>query len=207
MKRAWILIALSALVLALAGVTPQAGGSNPADSNAPLYTADGGLKFPANYREWVYLTSGVDMSYGPAMDMGHSMFDNVFVNPEAYKSFLQTGTWPDKTLLVLEVRKAGSKNSINKNGHYQTGEIMGREVHVKDAARFEGKWAFFAFSEGDTGKLMPKEMDCYSCHQQHGAVDTTFVQFYPTLLEIAKKKNTLSPSYLKEESEKPAEKK
>jgi hypothetical protein len=206
MKRAWILMALSALVLALAGVTPQAGGSNPADSNAPLYTADGGLKFPANYREWIYLTSGVDMSYGPAMDMGHSMFDNVFVNPEAYKSFLQTGTWPDKTLLVLEVRKAGSKNSINKNGHYQTGEIMGREVHVRDAARFEGKWAFFAFDDGDTGKQMPKEMDCYSCHQQHGAVDTTFVQFYPTLLEIAQKKNTLSPSYLKEESEKPAEK-
>jgi hypothetical protein len=206
MKRAWILIALSALVLALAGVTPQAGRSNPDDSNAPVYTAEGGLKFPANYREWVYLTSGVDMSYGPAMDMGHSMFDNVFVNPEAYKSFLQTGTWPDKTQLVLEVRKAGSKNSINKNGHYQMAEIMGREVHVRDAARFEGKWAFFAFDDGDTGKLMPKEMDCYSCHQQHGAVDTTFVQFYPTLLEIAKKKNTLSPSYLKEESEKPAEK-
>jgi hypothetical protein len=200
MKRAWILIALSALILALAGVTAQTGRSSPADSNAPVYTADGGLKFPANYREWIYLTSGVDMSYGPAMNMGHSMFDNVFVNPEAYKSFLQTGTWPDKTLLVLEVRKAGSKNSINKNGHYQTAELMGREVHVKDAARFEGKWAFFAFDGGDTGKLMPKEMDCYSCHQQHAAVDTTFVQFYPTLLEIAKKKNTLSPSYLKEES-------
>ena len=205
MKRAWILIVLSALVLTLAGVTPQASTSNPTDSNAPVYTADGGLKFPASYREWIYLTSGVDMSYGPAMNMGHSMFDNVFVNPEAYKSFLETGTWPDKTLLVLEVRKAGSKNSINKNGHYQTGEIMGREVHVKDAARFEGKWAFFAFDEGDTGKLMPKEMDCYSCHQQHAAVDTTFVQFYPTLLEIAKRKNTLSPSYLKEESANAAE--
>ena len=205
MKRAWILIVFSALVLALAAVTPQAGRSIPADSNAPVYTADGGLKFPANYREWIYLTSGVDMSYGPAMNMGHSMFDNVFVNPEAYKSFLQTGTWPDKTLLVLEVRKAGSKNSINKNGHYQTGEIMGREVHVKDAARFEGKWAFFAFDDSDTGKLMPKEMDCYSCHQQHAAVDTTFVQFYPTLLEIAKKKNTLSPSYVKEEGENAAQ--
>jgi hypothetical protein len=205
MKRAWILIALSALVLALAGVTPPVGGSKPAVSNAPVYTADGGLKFPANYREWIYLTSGVDMSYGPASNMGHSMFDNVFVNPEAYKSFLQTGTWPDKTVLVLEARMAGSKNSINKNGHYQTGEIMGREVHVKDAARFEGKWAFFTFDEGDTGKLLPKEMDCYSCHQQHAAVDTTFVQFYPTLLEIAKKKNTLSPAYVKEESGKAAE--
>jgi hypothetical protein len=41
---------------------------------------------------------------------------------------------------------------------------------------------------------------CYSCHEQHAAVDTTFVQFYPTLLEIAKKKGTLAPGYLKEEA-------
>jgi hypothetical protein len=27
--------------------------------------ADGSLLFPANYREWIYLTSGVDMSYSP----------------------------------------------------------------------------------------------------------------------------------------------
>jgi len=205
MRRAWILIALSVLVVGLAAVKPQASPNNDSSPNVPMYTQDGNLKFPANYREWVYLTSGVDMSYGPAMNMGHSMFDNVFVNPEAYKVFLQTGTWPDKTLLVLEVRKAGSKGSINKNGHFQTGEVMGREVHLKDEARFPGKWAFFDSEDGVTGKLLPKEMDCYSCHLQHGAVDTTFVQFYPTLLEIAKKKNTLSPAYVKEESEKAPE--
>ena len=97
---------------------------------------------------------------------------------------------------------AGSKGSINKTGHFQTGEIMGREVHLKDEARFPGKWAFFNSDDGVTGKLLPREMDCYSCHQQHGAVDTTFVQFYPTLLEIAKKKHTLSATYLKEEERK-----
>jgi len=43
-------------------------------------------------------------------------------------------------------------------------------------------------------------MDCYSCHEQHGAVDTTFVQSYPTLLNIAKRKNTLNPAYLKNET-------
>ena len=142
------------------------------------------------------------MSYSPNMSMGHTMFDNVFVNPEAYKAFLQTGTWPDKTMLVLEARVAGSKGSINKTGHYQTGEIMGREVHVKDTARFgsTANWEFFNGEDGVTGKLLPKEMECYSCHEQHGAVDTTFVQFYPTLLEIAKKKNTLSAAYVKEEA-------
>lgn len=201
MKRSWILIGLCVLAVALAMLAPRAS-SNGESANPPVYTADGNLRFPTQYREWVYLTSGVDMSYSPNMSMGHSMFDNVFVNPEAYKAFVQTGTWPDKTMLVLEARVAASKGSINKTGHYQTGEIMGREVHVKDTARFAGtaNWAFFNGEDGATGKLLPKEMECYSCHEQHGAVDTTFVQFYPTLLEIAKKKNTLSATYVKEEA-------
>ena len=48
------------------------------------------------------------------------------------------------------------------------------------------------------GKMVPTTADCYSCHADHAAVDTTFVQFYPTLLPIAKNKGTLSASYQKE---------
>ena len=181
--------------------TPSQGDAHTSSTQTPTYTEDGRLLFPANYREWVYLTSGMDMSYSPnAMGMDHSMFDNVFVNPDAYKAFLQTGTWPDKTMLVLEVRVAGSNASINKSGHYQTSDTMGREVHVKDESRFPGKWAFFGFETDSPSKQVPKEASCYSCHEQHAAVDTTFVQFYPTLIELAKKKGTLSANYLKDEA-------
>ena len=76
------------------------------------YTADAQLKFPEHYREWVYLTAGFDMSYSPdAMQMNHHMFDNVFVNPEAYKVFAETGTWPDKTMFVLEVRSSAQRTT------------------------------------------------------------------------------------------------
>jgi hypothetical protein len=76
---------------------------------------------------------------------------------------------------------------------------MGLEVHVKDEARFPGNWAFFGFDDdGKTGKMIPTTAACYSCHAEHAAVDTTFVQFYPTLLPIAKSKQTLSAAYLKE---------
>ena len=181
--------------------TPSQGDAHTSSTQTPTYTEDGRLLFPANYREWIYLTSGIDMSYSPnAMGMDHSMFDNVFVNPDAYKAFLQTGTWPDKTMLVLEVRVAGSNASINKSGHYQTSDTMGREVHVKDESRFPGKWAFFGFETDSPSKQVPKEASCYSCHEQHAAVDTTFVQFYPTLIELAKKKGTLSANYLKDEA-------
>jgi Cytochrome P460 len=199
MKRIGVLLGISLALLILGVAIPRANHANPVAANLPEYTADGQMKFPANYREWVYLSTGIDMSYGPGAGMDHSMFDNVFVNPEAYKYFLANGTWPDKTMLVLEVRGAESKSAINKAGHYQSTAVMGREVHVKDESRFPGKWAFFGFDNAPTAKMFPTEMDCYSCHAQHTAVDTTFVQFYPTLIEIAKKKGTLSAAYLKEE--------
>jgi len=167
--------------------------------SAPDYATDGQLRLPENYRGWVYLTTGFDMSYNPGlMNMDHHMFDNVFVNPEAYKAFVETGTWPDKTMLVLEARKAEGKGSINQKGNYQSTEIMGLEVHIKDESRFPGKWAFFGFGDSKTAKMIPTTADCYSCHADHGAVDTTFVQFYPTLLPIARSKGTLSASYQKE---------
>lgn len=43
--------------------------------------------------------------------------------------------------------------------------------------------------------MIPVKAHCYSCHASHAAVDTTFVQFYPTLLPLAKEKGTFSPSY------------
>ncbi|MGA8089572.1 MAG: cytochrome P460 family protein [Terracidiphilus sp.] len=177
--------------------------AHAATAGVPAYAANGDLLPPRDYREWIYLTSGIDMSYAPkAMAMpDHSMFDNVFVNPAAWRSFMATGTWPDKTVLVLEVRGAKTKGSINQRGHFQDTEIMGFEVHVKDEARFPGKWAFFDFDSPEkNGALIPSGAPCYTCHAAHAAVDTTFVQFYPTLLPVAKAKGTLAAGYLKEEA-------
>jgi hypothetical protein len=165
---------------------------------APSYTKDGDLVPPLQYREWVYLSTGMDMSYSPKASADMSMFDNVFVNPEAYRAFLATGTWPDKTVMVLESRGAESKGSINKAGHFQSGAVMGLEVHVKDESRFPGKWAFFNVANENKATLFPQTAACYSCHAEHAAVDTTFVQFYPTLLPIAQQKGTLSANYLKD---------
>jgi hypothetical protein len=101
-------------------------------------------------------------------------------------------------MLVLEARGARNKGSINQKGNYQSTDVMGIEVHVKDETRFPGKWAFFGFDDGKTARMIPLAADCYSCHAAHAAVDTTFVQFYPTLLPIATAKGTLSAAYGKE---------
>src|SRR5689334_7048863 len=101
-------------------------------------------------------------------------------------------------MLVLEVRSAEGKGSINQSGNYQSTDVMGIEVHIKDQARFSGKCAFSGFGDKSTDKMTPTSANCYTCHQAHGAVDTTFVQFYPTLLPIAKSKGTISAMYDKE---------
>lgn len=188
------LIMAPVILLAWIALAQKAGTTK----SGPDYTNDGQLRLPANYREWVYLSSGFDMSYNPAMRMGHHMFDNVFVNPEAWRAFVASGRWPDRTMLVLEARGAEGKGSINQQGNFQSADVMALEVHVKDEARFAGGWAFYAFEAGaPAAKMIPQTENCYSCHSDHGAVDTTFVQFYPTLMPIAKEKGTLAAGYRK----------
>ncbi|MEJ0066610.1 MAG: cytochrome P460 family protein [Caulobacteraceae bacterium] len=194
----------AAVALGVAGAvvataqTPSAG---------PTYTVKGEMQFPADYRRWVYLSSGLDMSYraGPPMAGMPAQFDNVFVDPAAYDAFLKTGTWPDNTVMVLETRRGEQNGSINTAGHFQAGRL-GVEVHVKDTAQFKqsqgfaGGWAFYGFDGEGPGQLIPTTAACYACHEAHAAVDRTFVQFYPTLKPIAAEKGTFSANYLAEEA-------
>ena len=78
--------------------------------------------------------------------------------------------------------------------------MMGAEAHVKDTARFKGGWGFFAFDGDKPARQIPYAAACYACHQAHAAADTTFVQFYPTLLPVATRLKTLNPAYLADEA-------
>ena len=175
--------ALAPLLILLTGAT---GGSS-----GPRYTPEGALIPPADYREWIFLSAGLDMSYSEgASAPEHSMFDNVFVDPVAWAAFKRTGHWPDKTVFVLEVRGASARGSINKQGHYQTDELVGLEAHVRDDSRLQGGWGFFVLEGDRPARQLPSSAQCYACHEAHGAVDTTFTQFYPTAKPIAVRAGT-----------------
>jgi hypothetical protein len=161
--------------VSLAGVVAsQAQAPKP----VARYTAEGRMEFPSDYRTWVFLSSGMDMSYSEnaqqAAAGGHA-FDNVFVDRAAYEGFLKTGHWPEGTVFALEIRRGSGKGSINKGGQFQA-QRLAVEVHVKDK-RFESGWAFFPFRGEEPAKALPATSDCHVCHQDHGAVDTTFVQY------------------------------
>lgn len=176
--------------------------SRAADRDAlPQFAKDGQLARPAKYREWVFLSSGLSMTYPPQKeDTKSPNFENVFVPQASYRKFMETGTWPDKTMFVTEVRQSATKGSINVGGRFQT-SLAGLEVSVKDTSRYQGPsedgWGYFFFSAtAQAAKRIGAEGGCNACHNKNAAVDNVFVQFYPTLLEIAKVKGTLKPSYV-----------
>jgi hypothetical protein len=162
---------------------------------APQFTADGKLVRPEGYRRWVYVSSGYGMSYSQRASDSMQMFTNVFVLPASYDYYLGHGTWPDKTMFVLELYGSTSQGSINKHGQYQS-DFMGLDVEVKDEKRFPDKWAYFGFNSGEKAASAntPSKNECWNCHEANAAVEHSFVQFYPELLKVAKEKGTIKPT-------------
>jgi Cytochrome P460 len=169
-------------------------------SDVVKYTSAGELMKPADFREWVFLSSGLGMTYNPPEASGAAAsrapsFTNVYVNPSSYRRFVQTGTWPDQTMFVLEIRASASEGSINLGGRYQT-ELRAVEAEVKDSTHFADKWAYFNFgATADRVAPLPKTASCYACHGTKAAVEQTFVQFYPTLMEVARRMGTVNKGY------------
>jgi hypothetical protein len=90
--------------------------------------------------------------------------------------------------------------SINNGGFTQT-EVVALESAVKDSQRFAdtGGWKYFEFGAPpkavESAAPQPPTASCYACHATHTAVEQTFVQFYPTLFEVAREKGTVKSTY------------
>jgi hypothetical protein len=194
MVKTMIAVWLTALALAVGGSLAVDAQQNPVDG--PVLQADNQLAFPVDYREWVFLSAGLGMNYGPnAPAAGQPQsFTNVYVNPSSYRAFMKTGAWPDRTLFVLEIRGSASEGSINRSGHYQT-DLRAIEANVKDA-RLPGGWGFYNFGRNTSAVApLPQSATCYACHRDNTAVEHTFVQFYPALMDVARRMGTVKQEY------------
>ena len=195
-------VAAAAACAASLAVTARAQSET---GDGPRYVNGDELVRPDDYREWMFLSSGLGMTYEAERveEAGSGArpmrFQNVFVNRSAYAGFAETGEWPDGSIFILEIRQAVSEASINVAGSFQS-ELLVLEAEVKDS-RFEDGWAFYNFGAAGSmpDSIAPLSTEaaapCVACHTEHTAVERTFVQFYPTLLEIAREKGILKPGF------------
>jgi hypothetical protein len=181
------------LAVALSAQQPAVDG--------PQYVNGNNLVRPANYREWVFVGSGLGLTYDQGANSS-TTFTNVFVNPAAYRAFMNTGHWPDKSVFVLEFRASATEGPPNTSGRFQT-RLVGLEAEVKDS-RFPDGWAFYNFRLKAEATAIADSVpplagqdvaSCVECHTKNTAVERTFVQFYPTLLDVARAKGTVKPGF------------
>jgi hypothetical protein len=187
---------------AAASLVMVASAQQPA-ADGPQYENGKSLVLPADYRSWPFLGAGLGMTYdgerGTLGDAPDPRFTHAFVNPTAYRHFMDTGSWPDGTVFILEFRGSQSEGSINRAGRFATNLVF-LEAEVKDS-RFPDGWAFYRFGPGNDLSRVAEPLagaaaaPCVECHSEHAAVERTFVQFYPTLLEVARRKGTLKPGF------------
>lgn len=194
----------SALVFAIAWLASLSSAMSQSVIT-PEYGPDGRLKVPVGFETWVFVGSNLGLAYKselPAMTAAEAtraaaqVFHNVYINPEAYEHFRRTRTFPEKTILVMEVLGAASKesDSILSSGVFN-GERLGLEVAVKNTARPDGQttpWAYYDFTDrqqpSGIREFAPAFPDqaCENCHRQHASMDNVWVQFYPSLRKLLK---------------------
>ena len=147
---------------------------------------DGKMLKPAGYRKWVYVGTPLtpnDMNDGNAP---FPEFHSVYINPEAYSHYEETGEFPDQTVLIKELVSVGTKKATSGNGYFM-GDFIGLEVAMKDKNRFKdepGHWAYFSFGHSyplsESATTQPV-LNCSSCHGAAADQDYVFTQYYPVL--------------------------
>jgi hypothetical protein len=167
----------------------------------PRYTPEKEFVLPSGYHTWVFVGANHSLRYDPELrepasrpgtrrdDETPGDFHNIYIDRTAYEQFLKTGTFPDPTVLVMEVFRAGTRepDGILSGGRFE-GKRVALEAAVKDSRRPGGgvPWAYYVFQDGRAAEPRPSaaakpDGACYDCHKAHASKDNVWVQFYPML--------------------------
>jgi cytochrome P460/putative zinc finger protein len=116
-----------------------------------------------DYGGWVLVGASVATA-----DAHSGISQNVYIDPAAYRTYGETGKFPEGTVMVLEASNT------------ESGSLS---ASVKDS-RFPGGWGFFTFASDKKAQAAP-DVSCRGCHEQRATTDHVFTQFYPALRAIS----------------------
>ena len=181
-----------------AAIDPEA--STARKMQEPSYDQEGRLLRPTGYEKWVVAGTSIGLGYsdGDKNDPKNpGTFHNVYLQPEAFDHYVQTGEFPEQTVFIVtnnKSRPANTKGSVSRKG-FVASPTSGLEVAVKDTKRYPDGWAYFMFHDAPE-KAKPETVhgerafdrkDCFDCHAEHGADDNVFTQYYSVLSEARQK--------------------
>lgn len=153
-------------------------------------TPAGKLVKPADLSQWVFLGTSLGMGYNPGSFNASrpGQFQVVLMEPNAYRQFVETRRFAPGTMLMLAFYDADTqKRSINQNGFTQS-ELTNYEIHLIDPDKAPDGRVFYMFDANSSeGNPLPPGNGCVRCHNDHGAYDGTFAQFYPTIRPLIPK--------------------
>jgi Cytochrome P460 len=198
----WTLAACAAAAAAVT-VALQPGAGTAQSASDPQYASNGNLLRPKDFHTWVFVGSNLGLGYAKEVaantvrEMARPQlgeYHNIYLKPEDYAAYVRTGTFPDRTVLVMDVYRAQERDAkgVVTAGSYD-GQSLGVEVAVKNMNRPDGSktdWAYYDFTDRSGGGHYPADKaaeadgDCYACHKAHAGFDNVWVQFYPVIRDV-----------------------
>ncbi|MCP5156140.1 MAG: cytochrome P460 family protein [Ectothiorhodospiraceae bacterium] len=182
----------------LIGLTLGAGPGGDAQAQSmrqwgPQWTASGELALPRDYRGWVFLGAPLTPNALNGGQAGFPEFHNVYIHPEPYRIYRETGTFPEGTVLVKELQltlpsTSADGSSVEASGRgYFPGKLNGLDVAVKDSKRFAETrgWGFFNFGHHEppyaASAKVADAAQCAGCHLANATKEMVFTKFYTLL--------------------------
>ena len=138
-----------ASVLTAAALVMLAGaamGDNSGSYEA-TFTANGDLIRPAGWREWIFIGSPLTPNNLNGGEAGFPEFHSVYIDPESWSLWKETGEFRDGTMIAKELTLVGATAATSGIGFFN-GDLQGFEIAHKDSARYPqstGGWAYYTF--------------------------------------------------------------
>lgn len=158
------------------------GASQP----KPAIDSDNVMTRPEGYRSWIYVGTPLTPNDMNPPEAPFPEFHNVYIHPDDFAHYENTGEFRDGTVIIKELVSVGSKRATSGVGYFM-GEFVGLEATIKDSRRFPeepGNWAYYSFGHSYPLKDASEPQDtmfCNACHGANAEQDWVFTQYYPVL--------------------------
>ncbi len=98
----------------------------------PVFNAEGELIRPDfRFREWVYIGTPLTPNELNPPEAPFPEFHNVYIHPDDFDHWKNTGTFADGTVIAKELVLVGSKQAVSGTGYFM-GEFAGLEITIKE---------------------------------------------------------------------------